>query len=316
LGKWKSGGIDAAALAALEQQLPATRVWSLLMGVMEQRAAGRTPGHLMEQWTRDGFTSPCYVDQRTLNALDGHLLAAASEFEALELSPVAPLGVCSAVGLASQNKVLSALRGTEVVSDPTNVLALEAARRLKQDASPVVRLATSHRCVRAQELPRQPGFAPHFRMFCLTTAGREQQDHALVVAALVEQITTWLVALDRLEQHGYAFPDRRVRVLAVTERAHLADRIAGQLSGIDVARGVLDHPYYNGGIRFQIDATSTRGVVPLIDGGTFDWVAQLAANSRLIFAASGMGSQLAAYLYRPGGSEDPPLRPSGHERSP
>jgi hypothetical protein len=296
--KWKSGGIDVTALAALETGLPATRVWSLLMGVMEQRASGRTPGHLMEQWTRDGFTSPCYVDQRTLNALDGHLLAAAGDFEALELSPVAPLGVCSVVGLASQNKILSALRGTEVVSDPTNVLALEAAKRLRQDPGQVVRLATSHRCVRAQELPKQPGFAPHFRIFCLATAGREQPDHALAVASVAEHVMTMLGALDRLEQHGYAFPDRRVRVMATPERAQVGDRIAERISGVQVARDLLEHPYYNGGIRYQIDASSTRGVVPLIDGGVFDWVATLAANSRMVFVASGMGSQLAAYLYR------------------
>jgi hypothetical protein len=38
--------------------------------------------------------------------------------------PVAPLGACAIMGHASQNKVLSALRGTEVVADPTNVMAL------------------------------------------------------------------------------------------------------------------------------------------------------------------------------------------------
>jgi hypothetical protein len=37
---------------------------------------------------------------------------------------------------------------------------------------------------------------------------------------------------------------------------------------------------------------------PLIDGGTFDWVGKLASNSRLVFVASGMGSQVVAYLFR------------------
>ena len=107
-------------------------------------------------------------------------------------------------------------------------------------------------------------------------------------------------ALDRLDGHGYAFPDRRVRVLATPERATVGDRIAERISGAQIARDLLEHPYYNGGIRYQIDATSTRGVVPLIDGGTFDWVATLAANSKMIFVATGMGSQLAAHLYQIG----------------
>jgi hypothetical protein len=297
--EWITGGIDEGAYRALAGTLPASRLWSLLLDVFEQRASRRTPSALMDQWERDGFTRLAYIDQRTLVALDGHLLAAASAFEAVELSPLAPLASCSVVGLASQNKVVSALRGTEVVSDPTNVLALECARRLKADPSQIVRLATSHRCVRAQELPKQPGFAPHFRMFCLVTAGQEQQDHAFVASALVEHITTLLSALDRLEQHGYAFPDREVRVLATAERAHVADRIAGGIPGVRVARAVLEHRYYNGGLRFQIGSRSTSGgAIPLIDGGAFDWVAKLASNRRFVFVASGMGSQLAAYLYR------------------
>src|SRR6185369_4684835 len=100
------------------------------------------------------------------------------------LSPLAPLGVCSAVGRASQNKVVSALRGTEVVADPTNVLALECARRLREDPEQVVRLATCHRAVRAQAHPKLPGYAPHFRIFCLASGGLARKDHAFVVEAL------------------------------------------------------------------------------------------------------------------------------------
>ena len=46
------------------------------------------------------------VGQRASRALlevDGHLFAAAAAFEAIELSPLAPLGVCSSIALASQN---------------------------------------------------------------------------------------------------------------------------------------------------------------------------------------------------------------------
>ena len=41
---------------------------------------------------RDRFVQLSYIDQRTLVELDSHLLAAARNFEALELSPLAPLG--------------------------------------------------------------------------------------------------------------------------------------------------------------------------------------------------------------------------------
>lgn len=295
---WTTTGLDSAAITALFETLPASEVWSLLLELMDCRAKQRSAADLTRQWQRDTFTRPASVDQRTLNVLEGHLLASASAFEALELSPLAPLGSCSAMGLASQNKIVSALRGTEVVADPTNVFALECARQLREDPNRIVRLATCHRCVRGQEVPKLPGFAQHFRIFCLATAGRERQDHGLLVDALAEHIATHLHALDRLEQNGYAFPNRRVRILATTERAAVADRIAATVQGTPVDRGALDHAYY-GGLRFMIHAGSAEGDdIPLIDGGSFDWVARLASNRRLVFVASGMGAQLAAQVFR------------------
>lgn len=298
---WVTKGLSETDFADLASGRPASELWSLLLGVMEHQAGQRSPADLLRQWKRDPFTRPAPVDQRTLIELDGYLLAAAIGFEALELSPVTPLATCSAVGLASQNKILSALRGTEVVSDPTNVLALECARRLREDRGQVLRLATCHRCVRAQAVPKQSGFTQHFRMFCLATAGRETKDHGLTVEALVEHASILLEALDRLEEHGYAFPKRRVVVLATEERAPLGDRIAAALPQVSVERELLEHPYYDG-LRFLLFVRSPAGDdIPLADGGSFNWLAQLAADRKQVFVASGLGSQLATLLFRTAG---------------
>jgi hypothetical protein len=298
---WTRAQLDEPAHAALRALAPSA-LWSLLLDVLGHHAAQRAPAHVQRQFERDGFVQPAPIDQRTLVALDGHLLAAAAGFEAIELSPLAPLGACSTVGPTSQNKIVSALRGTEVLADPTNVLALECARRLRADPTLRVRLATCARCVRAQELPKLPGYAPHFRIFCLVSAGREQADHAVAGAELGTHIATHLAAFDRLARHGYAFPDRRVTVLATPARAALADRVAADVSGVPVERGSLEHPYYDG-IRFQISTRSVDGDgVPLVDGGAFDWLTKLTSNYRLVTIASGMGAQLAAHRFRNHGS--------------
>jgi hypothetical protein len=294
---WARMGLAEAAYSALASGLAASDLWSLLLGVIEQRAAQRTPASVKQQWERDRFVSPAYIDQRTLNALDGHLLGTASEFEALELSPLAPLGACSAIGLASQNKIVSTVRGTEVVSDPTNVLALESARRLARNPAQILKFATSHRCVRAQPLPTGPGYAAHFRMFCLTTAGHERKDHGLLVEAMTEHMRTHLGALNRLERNGYAFPERVIRILTTPERALLGRRIAAAV-GEPVVLETLDHDYYDG-LRFMISACSTTGEsIPLIDGGAFNWLAKLTANHKIVFVASALGAQLLAYIFR------------------
>ena len=127
---WSTSGIDEKALAALAEDLPASEVWTLLLEIVDRRAARRTPRDLLAQWAHDRFTQPAALDPRRMLAIDAVLFEAATGFEALELSPLAPLGVCSRMAPTSQRRVVSALRGTEVVADPTNVLALECARRL------------------------------------------------------------------------------------------------------------------------------------------------------------------------------------------
>lgn len=294
---WAHHELDEAARAALNEGLAASALWSVLLGVMEQRAR-RKPAALLEQWRQDRFVQPCAIDQRTLHELDSHLLAAASAFEAIELAPLAPLGVCSSVAVTSQNRIVSTARGTEVVSDPTNVLALECVRRLRENPVAEIKLATSHRCTRAQAVPDKPGFAAHFRIFCLTSAAHERKDHAFVTDALREHIRTHCAALERLEQHGYSFAERTVKLLSTPARRHLAERIAAALSGIPVAHVELEHGYYDG-LRFMIDVTAPDGLrIPLIDGGAFDWLRTLGANDKLTFVASGMGSQVAAYAFR------------------
>jgi len=295
--------------------LSGSELTSALLEVMQRHAAARAPADVLAQYQRDPFCAPAAVDQRTSVALDAHLLAAATDFEAIELSPVAPLAACSSVAPTHQNRVLSALRSTEVVSDPTNVLALECARRLRATAGPV-HLATTQRVIRAQPIPKLPGYAPHFRIFVLASAGIEAKDHAFTAAALERHIRTMLAALDRLEHHGYAFGARRVDLLATPQRAALADRIAAALgapapaghaapgdqatpAAIVVQRKLLEHAYYSGGMRYMLWVTASDGTqIPLIDGGSFDWLAKLTSNRRAVYVASGGGSQLMAIRFR------------------
>lgn len=268
------------------------------MEEMQRRAAERTPHEVAAQYRRDRFVSPSPIDLRTSHAVDGHLLAAADGFDAIELSPVTPLGTSSTVAPSSQNRVLSALRATEVVSDPTNVLALEIATRWRAVRSDV-HLATSQRVIRAQPVPKQPGFAQHFRIFVLASGGLEQQDHAFTVATLARHAHALLDGLDRLEQNGYAFGARRIDLLATPARAPLAERLAAALKRVRTDHKPLEHAYYSGGLRFMLWVTAPDGrEVPLGDGGTFDWLAKLDANRRAVFVASAIGAQLVPSVFK------------------
>ena len=136
----------------------------LLLELARRQATRRTPADLRAQLAHDAFVAPSAVDLRTLHRLDGLALDAAHAFEAVALSPVAPLGSCSVVAPTAQDRTLSTTRGSEVVSDPTNVLALLCAQRLAQAPAEDVRLCTVHQVLRAQPLPPQQ-HAPAVRLF-------------------------------------------------------------------------------------------------------------------------------------------------------
>jgi hypothetical protein len=186
-----------------------------------------------------------------------------------------------------------------VVSDPTNVFALECARRLRAAPTPV-HLTTSQRVVRAQPVPDLPGYAQHFRIFVLASGGLETPDHGFTVAALSLHIATMLDALDRLEAHGHDFGARRLEVLSLSERDAPADRVAAAFAArLPTSRGPLAHAYYSGGLRYRLWVTPAAGdPEPLADGGSFDWLAQLLSNRRAVYVASGMGAQLVPLRFK------------------
>jgi hypothetical protein len=298
--KWSVGDATPETVQLLSEEMSGSALSSLLLHVMRDRAGRRNLSEVLAQYQRDPFTGPSPVDQRTLVEVDSVLLGAASGYEALELSPVTPLGTSSAMALSDQHRVLSALRNSEVVSDPTNVLALECARRLRGAPQVAVHLTTSQRVIRAQPAPKQPGFSQHFRIFVLASGGVETREHAFTVDTLVTQVRTLLLALDRLEAAGYSFGARRVDLLATDARARLAERAASELKDrVVVARRLLDHAYYSGGLRFMLWVTALDGEeVPLADGGSFDWLARLLSNRRAVFVASGLGAQLVPIRFR------------------
>lgn len=143
-----------------------------------------------------------------------------------------------------------------------------------------------------------PGYSQHFRIFVLASGGPEQKDHAFTVDTLSLHIRAMLLALDRLEQHGYSFGERKVKVMAMPARQLVGDRVAENLGGV-AERGHLDHAYYSGGLRYQIWVSPPDGpATPLIDGGVFDWLARITSNRRAVYLASGTGADLIALRFR------------------
>jgi hypothetical protein len=283
-------------------ELAPSETTPLLLALSRAQAARRRPADLLAQLERDRFVHPSALDQRLAHRLDGLALDAATDFEALLLSPVAPLGACSAVAKTSQDRTLSTTRGTEVVSDPTNVLALLCAQRLKRDPAAHPRLCTVHQTLRAQALPQRPGFSRHFRLFVLAEAAKARAEDGFEVEAIARHVTVFDRLMDLCAAVGASFPQRSLGVLFTPERALLAERvearIAASLPHVVTRREGFDHPYYDG-LRVMFGADSAAGEhVPLADTGVFDWMPKLTAHGRHRYVASGFGLQLVPALFR------------------
>lgn len=198
----------AAALAAL----PPSALGSLLLDVFRTRSLAATPAAVRGA-ARERLFRPSAVEARLFHRFDAAALEVAREFEALDVSPVAPLGSCAALAGIDQNNVLTALRRAEVIADPTVALALAAAsrRRAPGARAGVVRLCASARLVRMQSLAGAPeAFTPHFRLFALVSAGRDAGEHRFETDAVVEHVLVWLRLAGALRRAGFAIRGARV----------------------------------------------------------------------------------------------------------
>lgn len=294
---------EAERLAAL----PPSETTPAWLEVARRQAERRSPADLLDQYERDLYVAPSALDHRLVNRLDALAFDAARDFEGVLLSPVAPLGACAAIAPTSQDRTLSAARSLEVVSDPTNVLALECARRLKRSPTGTVRLCATHQVVRAQALPNQPGFTRHFRLFALAEAGPGRPEDGFEVDAIVRHLGTFNALFDAAAAIGASFPARRARILTSDARRTLGERAARALRAsmpdVDVAQESFESRYYDG-VRVMFGADTAHGAFcPIGDLGVFDWAARLTSNRRQRFVASGLGLQLIPFLFR---HEEPP----------
>jgi len=297
----------------LADRLDPTDVQSLLLEVYRRRAAKVSAGQLLGQYERDRFVRPSTLAPALLTdvgRLAWSLLP--DSYEAIELSPVCPLGANAAIATVDQNKVVTTIRNTEVVADATNALALECAvrrrRLLGRDprSRERVRLCASHRLVRGQAY-RSASAQAHFRLLGLCAAGRDEGSFRFETTSLTEQIGFYLHLLREVAHLGYRVERVRVAVTAFDAgREHaLVEQVLMPLrAGYPDVACALDpdrktgRGYYVGAC-FHVYVTNEAGVeFELIDGGFTTWTQQLLSSNKERLLISGLGVELLCGRFR------------------
>ena len=272
---------------------------SLLLEVFRRRASERTPAQVLADYGSNRFVRPSTGDPRALARFDAAAFAALpSEFEPIELSPVCPLGTSSVLATVHQDKALASIRSVEVLSDATNVLALECAARRRKSPAPV-HLAASHRHLRTPLFQGPPSFA-HFRLFALCSAGRDSRDERFHARALETHLRFYAGLL-----RGFLGPDAQVRiVLTDLESEPPRELWRAAYPHVELVfdpNRASGRGYYTD-VCFKIHARAADGEwLELGDGGAVDWTRKLLSNAKERLVISGVSSERACALVNPRG---------------
>jgi hypothetical protein len=293
---------------------------SVMLAVARQRAARETPASVLRRYRSDRFVQPAAVQSAGVESAGVQsaglqsaglrraedMLAASlpPAFEMLTLSPLAPIGTHAVLGPLSQDKVVTALRASEVAADPTNGLALEAAVRRIRVRDAQVRLAAFQRVVRAE--PARPGYFAHFSLLGLVTAGRDDGGHRFEREAVAEHaraLAAGLLAAGLLTAGQTAARFSRIQ-LALTPLTSAGEAVASAVSA-SLADAQLDvvvdenrqagRGYYRE-LCFKINVMVGAELTEVGDGGFTDWTARLTASGKERLLISGIGIDRVAAL--------------------
>ncbi|MDF2961471.1 MAG: hypothetical protein K0S39_3206 [Paenibacillus sp.] len=282
----------------LSKKLSLSDLNTLMLEVFRNRTTDSSFADLMKAYTTNRFVLPSEVDPLSLKRMEIDLLtlAAASSYQPIQLSPVAPLGSCSIVATSDQNKIISALRGTEVVADATNLMALHICSLLKEnnlsnDENPL-RFSTTHRHVRAQNF-NQPGLLPHFHLYCMITSGKDKGSYSFEKRTLLEHVTVYQQIFSTLFHTNITI--RLNRRGGYTDSPGLVQRLTEHIQESAPKVKVIElkdenHNQYYKGVQFSILVTINGQEMNIGDGGFVDWPQKLLGNKkeRMMISAIGL----------------------------
>jgi hypothetical protein len=273
--------LPEGAREVLESELSPTDLQSLLLSLAQTRARRIRPAEALRRWKSDRFARPAAIDPGWLSEVESRLWQRLRDtpFVGLALSPVTPLGTCTSVGAVDQNRIISTMRSSEVVSDPCNVLALEAALRRRSSVDQV-HLASCHRVLRAQRFVDSNAFA-HFVLFALVSSARDSGTARTEAQLLIMHLSFWQQVLDDLlgaswGRFAYTLIDNQ----SIGDR--LVDAIQSELPDAPLT----EYPERTQGIgyyhtaAFKIMAKTETHELEIGDGGFVGWTAELIPDAK------------------------------------
>lgn len=278
--------------------LPMSALNSLLLELFKARANQVEPAHLLHAFRENRFVQPSADDPIQIKEMELEFLQAAKNhgFKPLNLSPVTPLGSSSVLAPVDQNNVVSALRLSEVVSDATNVLALQIASEFKGTEGKGARAyAAVHRHIRGQSFAN-PKFSAHFSVMALASGGLDSGNFRFEIETLRQHILLLRHILSK-----YVDPRELSIRFYWKKNSKFFQENFKEANGkgwhdlpIDEVED-FESDYYQL-VQFKLLLKRNKETYDVADGGVVDWTQKLLSNKKHRLVISGIGLELLARI--------------------
>lgn len=277
---------------------------SFILELLNQYCHKSEYHHLLRRYTHNRFVKPALYDPLDMLNCEHQLLSITKEngFIPLEISPVTLLGTCSLIAPVHQNNIVSASRQLEVVSDPTNVLALHICDLIKSEYNqispkkrPLLNFSSSHQLTRAQKYDDPKLFA-YFKACGLVTAGYDignysfEKDQILNHIKTILDIINKMIAVDQIEislfkTPGYESNPEFIKLI----KTHLQENLSFKnLIFQQIKNG--ESSYYQG-VQFDVNIKINDQMIEIANGGIVNWTQNLLNNPKERMITCGIGSQ-------------------------
>ena len=270
---------------------------SLMLKIFQSQAQKTTPAEIVKAFQTNRFSVPSELDPVAYHILETEFLLAAqkSDIKTVLLSPAVPFASSSVFGCVDQNNVVSAVRGTEILSDPTNMVAIILAEQLKSkkvDNKTPIHYCTTARVLRAQVFPNTKRHFAHFGVFCIVSSGKDKGSYSCEKELFIKQLAFYEELLLKKynaklsvvlrKRRGYTDGDGFLGIMA--------ELVKNELPDVPLAFDLehSDNNYYKG-INYNINMEKDGSKIEIGDGGFVDWTQKMTGNKRERCLISGIG---------------------------
>ncbi|MGI5895913.1 MAG: hypothetical protein ACOX6U_03045 [Oscillospiraceae bacterium] len=278
--------------------MPKSDLNSLLLKIFQLQANKTTPSHVIKTYKSNRFSRPSEIDPVKYHMVETEFLSFAQKnnIKAVLLSPSAPLASCSTFGCVDQNNVVSAIRDSEILADPSNMLSIIIADKLMRKElsnQKCIHFCTTARILRAQPLLDIKGFYPHFGLFCIVSSGKDKGSYLCEKELLLKHLVYYKALLTEKYDAKLSVVLRKRRGYTDNDGffSRMTEIIRNEFPDIPVSLDLEqeENNYYKG-LNFKLYMEKNNEKFEIGDGGFVDWMTKMTNNrkERCLISAVGI----------------------------